>query len=291
MRLFLTGGSGFIGVHVLSAALAAGHEVLALRRSATYVPVVPLTCQPVWCDGDLHTLKPSWLEGVDAVLHLASAGVSPKKASWRELIQSNIVGAHQLFELAADAGVRRYVVAGTSHEYGSAARRYDAIPPDAPLEPLNAYGASKAAAFQLIRSFAIERHLELCYARIFSAYGSGQYESNFWPSLCTAALKGDDFPMTSGKQISDFIPVTAVADHLLEACLRPDIMRGAPLVVNIGSGVASSLLTFAQEEWKRLGATGKLLPASLPERPNQIERCVPDLCGLRILSNFHVNIL
>ena len=291
MRIFLTGGTGFIGAHVLSAALAAGHEVRALRRSWTSVPVIPLPSQPVWCVGGMDSLKPAWFEDVDAVLHLASAGVSPKQVSWSELVQVNVVAGLGLLKLAADVGVRRYVVAGTSHEYGNVARRYDAIPPDAPLEPLSRYGASKAAAFQLIRTFAIERHIEVCYGRIFSAYGEGQFEGNFWPSLRRAALSGDDFSMTSGTQISDFIPVAAVAAYLLEACVRPDISPGAPLVVNIGSGVPSSLLTFAQAEWERMGATGRLLPASLPDRTDQIERYVPDLCGLRIPATLPTNIL
>lgn len=282
MRLFLTGGTGFIGAHVLSAALAAGHEVRALRRSPSSVPAIPLSHQPIWCEGDIQSLKSEWLDGVDAVLHLASSGVSPKQASWNELVEVNVIGSLRLLELAAEVGVRRCVVAGTSHEYGNTARRYDAIPPEASLEPVNAYGASKAAAFQLLRAFALERHLELFYGRIFSAYGDGQFAGNFWPSLRQAALAGDDFAMTSGRQISDFIPVTDVATHLLEACSRPDINGGTPLVVNIGSGAAISLLAFAEGEWERLGASGRLLPASLPDRPNQIARYVPDLSGLRI---------
>ena len=282
MRLFLTGGTGFIGSHVLAAALAAGHEVLALRRSPASVPVIPLPGAPEWCEGDLASLEASALEGVEAVLHLASAGVSPKPASWDELVQANVAGSLRLLERAAAAGVRRCVVAGSSHEYGNAARRFEAIPPDAPLEPLSPYGASKAAAFQLLRAFAIAQSLELFYGRIFSAYGEGQFEGNFWPSLRRAALAGDDFPMTSGRQVSDFIPVDEVASHLLAACARPDVAAGVPLVTNIGSGAATSLLAFAEAEWGRLGATGRLRPGVLPDRPDQIERYVPDLAGLRL---------
>jgi len=282
MRLFLTGGTGFIGSHLLAAALAAGYQVRALRRSPASAPVIPLPCQPQWCEGDLASLTAGDLAGVEAVLHLASAGVSPKQVPWAELVQANVAGSLRLLELAVGAGVRRCVVTGTSHEYGNAARRFAAIPPDAPLEPLSAYGASKAAAFQLLRTFAIERGLELFYGRIFTAYGEGQFAGNFWPSLRRAALAGEDFPMTSGRQISDFVPVAAVAAHLLEACTRPDISAGVPLVVNIGSGAATSLLAFAAAEWERLGATGRLRPGVLPGRPDQIERYVPDLAGLRL---------
>lgn len=281
MRLFLTGGTGFIGSHVLAAALAAGHEVRVLRRSSASAPVIPLPSQPLWCHGDLYTISAQELEGTEVLLHLASAGVSPKQVPWSELVKTNVAGSLRLLELATQAGVRRCVVTGTSYEYGNTARRFESIPPDAPLEPLNAYGASKAAAFQLLRSYAIEQRQQLFYGRIFSAYGEGQYAGNFYPSLRRAALTGKDFSMTSGRQISDFISVAAVASHLLEACTRPDVVPGKPLVVNIGSGVASTLLAFAEAEWSRLGATGSLLPGQLPDRPDQIERYIPDLVGLR----------
>ena len=282
MRLFLTGGTGFIGSHVLALALAQGHQVLALRRSPASFPVIPLPHPPEWYEGDLFSLTSADLQGIDAVVHLASAGVSPKSASWDELVQTNVAGSLRLLELAVEAGVRRCVVAGSSHEYGNAARRFEIIPPDATLEPLTPYGASKAAAFQLLRTFAISQKQELFYGRIFSAYGEGQFAGNFWPSLRRAALTGDDFPMTSGRQVSDFIPVAEVAGHLLAACERSDVVPGVPLVVNVGSGRSKSLVTFAQAEWNRLEATGKLRPGVLPDRPDQIERYVPDLVGLRL---------
>jgi len=285
MRLFITGGTGFVGSHVLAAALAAGHEVVALRRSPHSGPVIPLPTQPQWCEADLFSLEVAHFDGIDSVLHLASAGVSPKRVSWEVLVHVNVAGSLRLMDIAATAGVRRLIAAGTSHEYGNAARHYQSIPADAPLQPINAYGASKAAAFQLLHGFAVQEQLELVYGRIFSAYGEGQYEGNFWPSLRRAATSGSDFPMTSGQQVADFIPVVDVANHLLAACTRSDVNAAVPLVVNIGSGMARSLLQFAEAEWERLGACGQLLPNSLPNRPDQINRCVADLSGLQIAAS------
>jgi len=213
-------------------------------------------------------------------LHLASSGVSPKQASWSELVDANVTGTLRLLEQCAKSNVRRCVITGTCHEYGKSAERYQEIPPDAELEPVNLYGASKAAAFHMARAYAIQLGIELFYGRIFSAYGEGQFEKNFWPSLRRAAMQNDDFKMTSGQQISDFIHVSAVAKHLLDACRRTDLKQGMPLVVNIGSGLSSTLLEFAREQWTVFGGTGKLLEGALPERPNQIKCYVPDLSGL-----------
>jgi nucleoside-diphosphate-sugar epimerase len=280
MRLFITGATGFVGSHVLAAALAKGHEVLALRRTPNSRPVVPILAEPIWQNGTLSTITANGLENVDVVLHLASSGVSPKQASWNELVEANIAGTLHLLEQCAKANIRRCVVAGTCHEYGSSADQYEEIPPNAPLEPLSLYGASKAAAFHLARAYAIQHDIELFYGRIFSAYGEGQYEKNFWPSLRRAALKGEDFKMTSGRQISDFIKVNVVANHLLEACRRTDISASSPYVVNIGSGSPSTLLDFAKQQWAMLAATGKLLAGAIEDRPDQIKRYVPDLSGL-----------
>ena len=285
MKILLTGGTGFSGSYFLVAALLAGHQVLALRRTSNSSPVIPLPRQPKWCTGTLDTLSPSFFEGVDAVVHLAFVGVSPRRVQWNALVEVNVVGSLRLFELASAAGVRRCVVAGSCHEYGESARRFSTIPPDAPFEPINAYGASKVAAFQLLRAFATEHELEFFYGRIFTAYGEGQFPGNFWPSLRRAALAGEDFPMTSGRQISDFVHASVVAEHLLEACIRQDIISGVPFVTNIGTGVATSLQAFAKQEWSKISAPGQLLFGSLPERPDQLDRCVAELRCLLTLSS------
>jgi len=275
MRIFLTGATGFIGSHVLALALKAGHEVVALRRKASSAAVVALPHEPRWIEGALAELSVFDLQDCAVVVHLASAGVSPKQVPWPELIDANVVGSAHVVATAHAAGIRRIVVAGTCHESGNSAMDYDAIPADAALEPLNLYGASKAAAYQLVSAFARAHGLELFYGRIFSAYGEGQFEGNFWPSLRKAALNGQDFPMTSGSQIRDFMPVEAVAAELLRACQRMDLRPGEPCTENIGSGHPLTLLAFAQQEWQRFDASGQILPGALANRPSDVERFVP----------------
>ena len=50
-------------------------------------------------------------------------------------------------------------------------------------------------------------------------------------SLRNAALNGSDFKMTKGTQIRDFIPVEEVVKHLINCCLRKDVIKGVPLVL------------------------------------------------------------
>lgn len=275
MRILLTGGTGFIGSHLLVELLLAGHEVVALRRPASE-PVIPLVVQPTWMECSLLELTANELSGAEVVIHLASAGVSPQQASWRELEQINVAAGLQLIEKAHQAGVRRFVAAGSCFEYGAEADAWERIPPDAPLRPTTPYGASKAAGFLMLHAFATAHPIEMVYARIFTAYGEGQFRGNLWPSLRQAALAGNDFAMTEGEQIRDFIPVAEVARHLRYAAERCDLQLALPLVMNIGSGIGLRVVDFARQQWQRFGATGYLNPGAIPSHPGQMARLVAD---------------
>lgn len=276
MRIFLTGGTGFIGSHYLAHISRYAHEITALRRRGS-VPCVNVEREPIWLEKPLDDLDEPDLAGHDVLVHLASIGVSPKQATWQELTYWNVSVLMRLLDVAHRAGIRRFVLAGSFAEYGKSADRYDFLPADAPLQPTSPYAASKAAGCVLSSTFAIDLQIELIYLRIFSAYGEGQYEGNFWPALRAAALSGKDFPMTLGEQVRDYLPVEDVAGAIHFATERRDIIKGVPKIVNVGSGVPISMREFAEKCWSEWGAKGRLLIGSLPYRPNEPMRFVPQV--------------
>jgi nucleoside-diphosphate-sugar epimerase len=215
------------------------------------------------------------VQDCDAVVHLAAVGVSPQKASWEELFRVNVLESIQLWIAAADAGVVRFVICGSCFEYGRSGDRYEFIPTGAKLEPTSGYGASKAAATEAAIALAIERKLEAIILRPFQTFGEGQHESNFWPSLRTAALSGADFPMTEGSQVRDFLSVKGVATSFLDAAIRAGETRGEPRIVNVGSGQAQTLRDFAEFWWSQWNASGRLLFGAKPYRDGEVMRYVP----------------
>jgi nucleoside-diphosphate-sugar epimerase len=283
MRIFLTGGTGFIGSHVLQQALAAGHEVLALRRHGSK-PRIQLDNQPNWLEGLMVNDWRKELHGCDALLHLASYGVSEGGDDWDGCFQVNVTDSLKLWRQAVQAGVRQFLIVGSCFEYGRSSEAFEAIPVSANLEPTTAYGASKAAASMAALALGIQYQLRLILARPFHVYGDGECSSRFWPSLVTAATSRQDLSMTYGAQVRDFQPVEQAAEQLLSCLSHREIQPGVPLVVNLGSGKATSLLQFAQKEWASLHACGKLMPGSIPYRPNEVMRYVPDIAELQQLT-------
>ena len=276
MKLFITGGTGFIGSHLLQQALDSGCQVVALRRPGS-IPKLELPRQPIWCETPLDQLGGDDFQGCTTLIHLASVGVSPQKATWMEMFYWNVTATLRLIEQAHAAGIKRVVLAGTFAEYGHSADHYDPIPADAPLLPTYGYAASKAAAFTAVYAFAIEHGMELCYLRIFSAYGEGQHGANFWPSLKAAALQGQDFEMTAGEQVRDYVSVEAVAKVFLTAAMRSDLNMTKPLVRNVGTGQAVSMRQFAEYWWHHWNSTGRLRIGALPYRANEVMRFVPEI--------------
>ncbi len=109
MKVFVTGGSGFVGGHVIER-LAARYEVLAMARSERSAEAVRrFGATPVTCD--LDTLDATHLAGVDAVVHCAAyvEEWGTRDDFWR----GNVDGTTRCLDAARRAGVRRFVHIGT----------------------------------------------------------------------------------------------------------------------------------------------------------------------------------
>ena len=144
MKLCITGGTGFLGTHVLNLAIAAGHTVVAPRRAGSQ-PRIPVSPEVHWIPGGLERRFERELEGCDALIHLAAHGVLEPNPDWQESFTVNVLQSLRLWQDALAAGVDRLVVAGTCSEYGKSGEAYANLPPTAPLLPTGSYHASKPA--------------------------------------------------------------------------------------------------------------------------------------------------
>lgn len=257
MKIFVAGGNSFIGSYLINELLIAKHEVSVLVRPNSKF-AIPLIAKPNLIIKELEQVSINDLIEMEVVFNLISAGVSPKKASWETLEKVNIAFAIKLMEYSKKANVKRFIATGSCLEYGNEAEKWDFIPPNASLKPITPYASTKAAGFILMNTFAKQNPIEFFYGRIFYAFGKGQYEKNFYPSLINAALSGEDFKISEGSQVLDFIEVEAVAKHLRIAAERNDIPTKEPLIVNIGSGEGIKLRDFARNKWELFKAKGKL---------------------------------
>jgi len=275
MKLFITGGTGFIGSHFINAAHSAGHELVCIKRQSS-TPRINLNKEPTWVYGNLDDEFDSDLfKDVDVFVHLAAHSANAPYDSLEKCLYWNQTASLKLFNIAYNAGIDRFLVAGSCFEYGRSGERYEFIPSDASLEPTMTYPASKASAFCTFYAWSVLNNIRLKYLRIFQVFGNGEAENRFWPSLRKAALNGDDFRMTKGEQIRDFIPVQQVAEQLNSNLDFNYSFTKNPIIKNIGTGIPTSLSDFACYWWKKFNAAGEIIFGALPYRDNEIMRYVP----------------
>jgi nucleoside-diphosphate-sugar epimerase len=118
MRILVTGGTGFLGSHLVEQLLKQGHEVIALARTSSNIGHLKTTSAKIVMGDieDYNSLRPA-MEGVDIVYH-AAARVTPGWGSW-ELFHSSIVkGTENMLRASADAGVSRFLHISTGTVYG-----------------------------------------------------------------------------------------------------------------------------------------------------------------------------
>lgn len=281
MKLFVTGGTGFVGTHFLQQALARGHEIVAQRRPGSQ-PRLPLNQQPVWVDRHLDANFEDVLVGCDALVHLASHTPNPPYAPLDECLFWNVVATVRLLQQAAHQDVNHVLVAGTCFEYGLAAEEQEFVHPGTECRPVLTYPISKAAATTSCLGLARHLGLKLQVLRIFQVYGEGEAATRFWPSLRAAALSGEDFAMSAGVQVRDFIAVEEVIRQFLAALNFEGVEAGKPQIKNVGTGCPMSLLEFAESWWRTWNATGKLKPGKIDSRPGEASRLVADVKNIFI---------
>lgn len=151
MILAITGGTGFLGGHVLREAAARGHSIKALTRSAQLPrPNVE------WVKGTLedHRVLADLAEGADAVIHIAGAINAPALAGF---IEANVTGTASLLTAAEAVGVKRFI-----HVSSLSAREPD----------LSDYGWSKAASEAIV----VQSPLDWTIVRPPAIYGAGDRE-------------------------------------------------------------------------------------------------------------------
>ncbi len=255
MRIFITGGAGYVGSISAEALIAADHEVVVLDDLTTghraAVPPEAVLHEGTYADRDA-VARLLERERIEAILHCAARSlVGESIADPGRYYRDNVAGGVALLEAARDAGVVRMVFSSTAAVYG--APEATPIPEEAALRPINPYGETKRAFEGALAWYGRAYGLRTVALRYFNVAGATEArgedhdpETHLLPNILRAAegaspltVFGDDYQTHDGTCIRDYIHVADLADaHILalEATAPGDPRTDGPLVCNLGNG-------------------------------------------------------
>lgn len=258
MTWLITGGAGYIGSHVVAAAKRAGIDCVIIDDLSTgfndRVPADVPFYQGDIADRDLlrKILSEQKLEGV---LHLAARkqvgeSVSDPFGYW----EWNVARMSTMLEELTNAGVSRVVFSSSAAVYGNPAAGGE-LDEAAVCEPINPYGATKLAGEVLVNSLAEISKISCVSLRYFNVAGAenpvlaDRLALNLIPITLNLrdqkkplTVFGTDYETADGTCIRDYVHVMDLAEaHVAAMKFLTDGATGHT-VLNIGTGVGSSVL-------------------------------------------------
>src|SRR5690349_17297226 len=275
MRWAITGGAGFLGLHLARRLVAAGHDV----RTLDLAPLgdVELEQNVEELRGDVRDLSAvaRLVQGADVLVHAAAA--LPIQASRESIRSVNVGGTGAAFAAAADAGVRRAVLISSTAVYG--VPMHHPIAEDAPLVGVGHYGESKIAAEEVARD-AARRGLEVVIVRPKTFIGPerlGVFEILFdW------IREGREIPILGNG--SNRYQLLAVED-LVEATVRAAEADVAGETFNVGAKEFDTVRSDLESLIAHAGSSSRLRP--VPARLAELALRALELARLSPLAEWH----
>jgi dTDP-glucose 4,6-dehydratase len=281
MRLFITGGAGFIGSNFI-------RYILATRSDYRVVNFDKLTyagnldnlndardnANYEFVRGDIcdRAAVEEAIRGADAVVNFAAEShVDRSIERATDFIETNVLGTQVLLDAARHARVSRFFQMSTDEVMGSCGDG-EYFTESSPLRPNSPYAASKAAAEHLVRAARVTFGLDVVMARASNNYGPYQFPEKLIPLMIANAIEDRELPVYGdGLNVRDWLYVEDCC-RAIDAVLH----RGrANEVYNIGSRAEKTNLEVVHLLLDLLGKPHSLIKY-VTDRPGHDRRYATD---------------
>lgn len=270
-RIFLTGGTGFLGSHVLAALHAENYSVIAAtRRDISALPDYLVNRRTEWVSAEesvyvIEAVKPY------AVIHLATDYGNAYRL--QDTLIANEAWPLSLLEAGIRAGTEVFL--NTDSFFAKPAFK---------CPHMKSYTLSKSNFLAWGRYAAIGAKTRFITLRLEHVFGENDRPNKFVPSLLRQLMVGDTIEATAGIQRRDFVYAGDVASAFT-MLLKNHALLGLEIdEIEVGTGQSVTLRSFVELATALSGSSSLLRFGSLPMRQSEIMDSFADIAILKMLG-------
>ena len=250
MKIFVTGGSGFIGKHLIEK-LQNEHELIIYENFSNssekdFSNLLKNNVSLIKGDMTNFSLLKKSLMKVDLVIHLAAKiDILESITHPNDTHKINVEGSLNILRCCVENNIKNFISASSAAVYGN--------PTEIPVSektvpnPVSPYGAEKLSLEFYAKAFANAYDMNCISLRFFNVYGKGQ--SNEYAGVITKFMEKIHLnqPLTifgNGENTRDFIHIDDLVDGIVKSISNIDVKKGN--VYNLASGVSTSVKELAE---------------------------------------------
>jgi UDP-glucose 4-epimerase len=252
MKIFVTGGAGFIGKYILKRLASTSHELLLLSISETESKLLSRFSQNIIIGNlrDIQQIRQDIINFAPQILiHLAWEGIPDFSY---EMCKRNLDNSLQLINfMARETICKKIIVSGSCYEYG----KQLGICKEADSININSIMAwAKYALYSYANHVCRNDGIELIWFRIFYAYGPSQRRESLIPMLFETLRKSEIPTIRNPLNANDFIYNEDIAAAFPEAVNR----RVPSGIYNLGSGSPTKVIDICEIIERRITGNSEI---------------------------------
>ena len=302
--VLVTGGAGYIGTHILTVLVAAGHDCVVADNFSNSSPMAIERVRALVGADRVHLYgldirDRTGMQGllrkhaIDSVIHMAGLKAVGESVDQPERYHDNNVrGTQVLLEVLQESAARDFVFSSSATVYGTPEKV--PLSEDARTGPESPYGENKLEIERVLADLAArDPSWRVCNLRYFNPVGAHEsgtigedpagIPNNLMPFICQVAagrreqlnVFGNDYPTPDGTGVRDYIHVLDLAEgHVAALDALKRAANGTVMTVNLGTGRGYSVLELVNT-FERVN--GVRVPYRIVgRRPGDIATCYAD---------------
>jgi nucleoside-diphosphate-sugar epimerase len=279
-KILVVGGNGYLGKFL----------VKVLRENEADIFVISRNCEQsnsqftVDITNFDETYKVIQKIKPDIVYHLA-ANISRNRdfTIYKEMATVNVQGTLNILK-SLEGIDAHFIFTSSSEIYGNNASPFheNQIP-----KPVSPYSLTKINAEMLVQTYSTNQSKKFTNLRVFNFYGENMPEGFFIPQMIQSLKKGEDFLMTKGEQVRDFLYVGDVVKALV---LTAKNSNSYGETMNVCSGKGTKLSQLAAAVNTVMKTKAKIVLGAIPYRDNEVWEMIGDNSKIKKITDFEPKI-